>query len=206
MKDDNRDHSVYDSATLRSYILNCLQEATVTDYSRCQFLDILYQAKLGKLYALNQECVPSESHANVTNKEKENDAPKRQKMTRTQIECMLRKRKRKMTMHVIKLMMFPGNFPRLKSDSDVIELGRRKDCFIEPHDLLNNQSFNNNSKITYVKVWTNEKETLDKVQQALVTKAAAVQREMDRIHQVQLDILAQIYLESTLTVYQTTKC
>jgi len=176
---------------LKTYILQCIEEASEGDYSRCQLLNILYDSKHGDFRALQSKERTNTGSEESTTDNSATGETRKCKMTKTQIDCMIRKRKKKMDMHVVKLLMFPGNFPKLESDDELKDFTRVKNSFIETHHSLNNKSFADNASVMYVKVWTPDKENLETLTKCLMKKASSLQKELDNKRQKQIELRKQ---------------
>lgn len=166
--------------TLVTYIDDCLNTATVTDFSHCQFLAILHKAKLGDFSMLSR--VTLSSNSKMSEKDLQREINRNRKLTPHQIEIIKNKKKKTMDTCIIKLPLFPGNFLKLK-----LNFVKESKGLIEPQTDLNNENFEAKKIGTFVKVWGNPS-NIKSMRHRLMEEAKAVQKRMDNERAVSYSI------------------
>ncbi|XP_045192824.2 uncharacterized protein LOC123549087 [Mercenaria mercenaria] len=162
-------------AYLPKHLLTCLDDcmnsATETDYSYCQFISILVKAKLGDFSMLSRAVLSTNSK--ISERDLQREISRKKKLTPHQIEIIKNKRKRKMNSVLIKLPVFPGNFTKLQLD-----FVKESKGYLEPQYNLNNQNFESKKIETWVKVW-GDPTNMKTLSERLTEEARAVQKRMD---------------------------
>lgn len=157
-------------------IEKCLNTGTASDYSLGQMITILVKAKHGDYSMLSRATLSTNSK--LSEKELQRSINRNKKLTPSQVEIIISKKKKKLKSDLIKLPVFPGNFPKMKTD-----FVKENKGFIQLQYDLNNQSFAENKIETYVKVW-GDPANLKTLNQRLIEEAKVVQKQVDNERRV----------------------
>ena len=159
------------SNNLFACIDHCLNSASETDYSCCQFITVLVKAKLSDYSPLSRAVLSTNSK--ISERDLQREINRKKKLTAVQIEIIKNKKKKKMNSHVIKLPVFPGNFSKLK-----LNYVQDMKGFIEPQYQMNNENFESKKLETWVKVY-GDPSNIKSLSARLIEEARAVQKRMD---------------------------
>lgn len=158
------------------FIEKCLNTGTGSDYSLGQMIILLVKAKRGDYSMLSRAALSTNSK--LSEKEQQRNINRNKKLTPSQIEIIISKKKKRLNSEVIKLPVFPGNFPKMKTD-----FVKENKGFIQLQYDLNNQSFAENKIETYVRVW-GDPANLKTLNQRLIEEAKVVQKQVDNERRV----------------------
>ena len=165
------------------------RNVTLSDYSCCKFISVLYDAvATGSYDQLTREATSSKPVSPVEDNVK--DKPERErkvKMNKKQFDLMAkRKLGKKERTRRAKLQMFAGNVQKLKKNTQYEELRKRfgNSVFVQFCDKDNTQHINNANAITEVDVYAKEEDVALEFISGMQSHAQRVQKLQDDARQV----------------------